>query len=196
MTTAKTCEVCGSIYEPAPVPDTHLVTARTAGVSGGTGEAPECPHCRDDCEHLYSLFCGSTEGFGFCGCGSPEDAYDLVKAILGLAPFYQNWESGRSNGKMAQEVLGGHDGVWYFVLYAIDRTGLIEHGTSIGGSWLTTKGKHYLPLMQAHPWDSITAVGYPHDGEECPPSCRHWIASYDEWQRKAILEARSKDPGS
>lgn len=35
-----------------------------------------------------------------------------------------------------------------FVLYILNDKGFLEHGSSIGGSWLTDKGKLFLYLLE------------------------------------------------
>lgn len=177
---------------PADASPVKMVSVSTAGVSGGSDRRPVCTQCEGEQEHLYALFHG--DKFSFCGCGCPEDAYDLVRNILQLCPLFENGESGRRNGTVVQETLGGIDGTFYLVLYAIDSLDLIEHGTSIGGSWLSGKGQHYLPLMSKHSWDAVEAAGLPHDGDECPADCLHWVASYPEYRREAILEYRAQQP--
>jgi hypothetical protein len=130
---------------------------------------------QDEREHLYALV-NDPGGLRFCGCGSPEEAYDLVRDVLALAPFYDHPEAVR-------DLIGPR--AYQFVLYQIDEAGLIEHGGTVGGAWLSAKGKHYLPLMQRYGWDdleddcgfSIIPVGFPHDGKGCAEvKCSHWLA--------------------
>lgn len=126
----------------------------------------------DELQHLGSLIFGR-DGLRFCGCGNPEDAYALVRDLLALAPFYDHQAEVR-------ERIGGGPGVEMLVLYALDGAGLIEHGTGIGGSWLTAKGRHYLALMLRHEWEDIDddETGLPHDGQPCETvKCEHWLAS-------------------
>jgi hypothetical protein len=127
----------------------------------------------DELQHLYKLF---HDDLRFCGCGNPEEAYALVRDLLTLAPFHQDWRkvAGRIGGN------DGDDGPYYLILYMLDAAGLIEHGGSVGGSWLTAKGVHYLDLMKRHEWDDFDdadghggSAGYPHEGKDCPPGCRH-----------------------
>ena len=186
-----TCPGCGAIVEESPSP-VRLTTVGSITGGGGGGEL-YCPVCEDELQHLHALFMGGGK-FRFCGCGCPGDAYDLVRNILQLCPLYDNWETGTSNSAKVQEILGGIDGTFYLVLYAIDSLDLIEHGGSIGGSWLAEKGTHYLPLMAKHPFDAVSEAGLPHDGDDCPPDCRHWVASYPDYQRDAIIKAKKQQP--
>ena len=143
---------------------------------------PFCAACYGEAEHLCALFSDS-EGLHFCGCGCPDEAYELVRDILALAPFYDHPEAVR-------ELTG--DRAYYLVLYAIDNAGLLEHGASIGGSWLTPKGAHYLELMRKFDHDDLDHVGLPHYGDdgrgdgECGPGCPHWEASTEDYRKDEI----------
>lgn len=69
----------------------------------------------------------------FCGCGSPETAAETLLQILDMAPFYDHREQ--------LNALIPNDGIQHLVLYSLTNRGLIEHGCSIGGSWLTSTGE-------------------------------------------------------
>lgn len=128
----------------------------------------------DELQHLSSLLFDAG-GLRFCGCGNPDDAYNLVRDLLSLAPFFDHRTE-------VQERIGGGPGVEDLVLYSLDGAGLLEHGTGIGGSWLTAKGRHYLSLMQRHEYEEIEGdeVFLPHDGEPCETvKCLHWQAAHD-----------------
>lgn len=139
--------------------------------------APFCASCNDDLCHLYALLYGDLR---FCGCGNPEQVYGLVRDLLGLAPFYDNPD-------LVRERVGGPSpedhGPYYLVLYVLDHAGLISHGGSIGGSWLTPKGEHYLGLMRRYEHGLLDEAGYPHDGGRCTEDCRHWQAATEEYAK-------------
>lgn len=181
-----------------PLSEASPVRVMTAGsVTGGGGHAGAgayCPRCQDEQQHLYAVFCGTAEGLGFCGCGLPEEVYGLIRDILTLAPFFEGYKTGQPNHEKVKALLGGSGAVFYGFLYWLDRAGLIEHGTSVGGSWLSGKGAHYLPLMRRHGWDDVGEAGFPHDGDECPAACEHWTAIYPEYRRKEILGERAAKP--
>ena len=112
-------------------------------------------------DHVYTLF---YEELNLCGCGNPEEAYDLVRDLLGLVPFYDNPDAVRD--------LIGQPGAYHMVLSALTHADLIGHGSSIGGSWLTDKGRWYLAALRGiADWDVIDDAGYPHVGVECTDGC-------------------------
>jgi hypothetical protein len=111
-------------------------------------------------QHVNGLF---YTDIGLCGCGNAEEAFDLVRDLLNLAPFYEH----------RQEVaaLVGTGATGHIVLSALDNADLLEHGGTIHGSWLTDKGEWYQKaLASITDWDEI-AVGVPHDGGSCTDAC-------------------------
>lgn len=103
---------------------------------------------------------------GLCGCGNPEEAFELVRDLLRLAPFYEHRDEVRA--------LIGDGAPSHIILSTLDHADLIEHGGSIHGSWLTDKGQWYLnALNTVTVWDEID-VGLPHDGAKCTDAC--WTA--------------------
>ena len=76
----------------------------------------------------------------FCGCGNPEAAAETLRVLLTLCPLYDH--------QAELKALLPNDGVRLLLLYTIDHFDLIEHGTGIGGSWLTEKGKDLLAALE------------------------------------------------
>ena len=193
------CKGCGKPAARMPGGDVQIMTVGSVGISGSGGDRGLfCAECEDDLQHLCALFLGS-DGLGICGCGDPESVYELVRDILALAPLYEQAEGERSNSAKVREMIGT-GGAFYLILYTLDRAGLLEHGSSVSGSWLTLKGTHYLALMRRFGWDDLDGTGLPHfpgDGPvkpgdgECGPGCRHWEASLEQYQKDAIMQAKA-----
>ena len=123
-------------------------------------------------EHLYLVAdAQAPEGLGMCGCGRPGDVWMMIRGILALTPLYEN-----GNWQKAQELIGT-DGAFYLVLYSMDNAGLLEHGGSVGGSWITPKGAwvHWALDQVVERWgeeeadEVIGIVGRPHYGSDVPP---------------------------
>jgi hypothetical protein len=113
-------------------------------------------------EHAYQLFYSDLD---LCGCGNPENAYELVRDLLALAPFY---EDGR--WRLAESLIGT-PGACHMVLGMLEHAGLLDHGTSLRGAWLTDKGHWYLAALREVQFDDLDEVGFPHDGEACTDAC-------------------------
>lgn len=105
-------------------------------------------------DNLMDFF--SYEIVDMCGCGVPEDTYEVIRRILNIR---QSWsEEGikydELQSKYEKELHLNtkdslHYGVLQFVLYMLDSKEIIEHGSSIGGCWLTEWGKMYLTVLNA-----------------------------------------------
>lgn len=103
------------------------------------------------------------QGEWFCGCGMPEEASRALLRLLRLHPLYENQDE-------LQEWIPD-DGVRYLLLYQLDRLELTEHGGSVGGAWLTDKGKAALEALAREEADGFEAL--------CEPSCIHGF-TFDE----------------
>ncbi|MEU0656144.1 hypothetical protein ABZ485_28400 [Streptomyces albogriseolus] len=114
-------------------------------------------------QHINGLFYIELR---LCGCGSPEESFDLVRKLLALAPFYRGPE-------VRDEVaaLCGNEPARHMILSMLTGADLLEHGGGIDGSWMTGKGEWYLrALTSITDWDEID-VGLPHDGGDCTDAC-------------------------
>jgi hypothetical protein len=78
---------------------------------------------------------------GGCGCGSSDEIAELAHEILGHfgKPF-------------DERKLKIYDKIEYEIIaHWLDSKELIEHGSSVGGSWLTDKGKELLEVLKSAP---------------------------------------------
>lgn len=83
----------------------------------------------------------------FCGCGCPEETMQYVTGIL--TAMKERSDSGWKIDKVDEALgAGKNTGIYYFIMYALDAMGLTEHGSSVGGSWLTDKGTEFLKRLQ------------------------------------------------
>lgn len=106
---------------------------------------------------LYGVIYGELK---FCGCGRPEDSLALIVEMLRACPWYEGaWE------EFDQRLTTGGFQIVAGVLTEAD---LIEHGSSVGGSWITEKGKRFLALAGADDFDidSLDEVGF--SCSDCP----------------------------
>lgn len=120
-------------------------------------------------DHLYRVF---FDDLGMCGCNLPDEAYNLVRDILTLAPLHEE-----SRWRLAETLTGG-GAAHHIILSTLDRAELIEHGSSLDGAWLTDKGTWCLAAMRGVEFDEVSREGgYPHDGADCTDAC--WRAAVE-----------------
>ena len=70
-----------------------------------------------------------------CGCGSPILCWDALFTLLQDETFYH---------------IDDDKPFELFFHYVVDHLKFTDHGTSIGGAWITPKGKEVLAWLQAH----------------------------------------------
>ena len=86
----------------------------------------------------------------FCECGNPDDAYDALKEALDAHNCVgeitdKSWAKRCEKAKAWEEKLGEKPA--HLLRYFIDAAGLLEHGGSVGGSWLSEDGKLLLEFF-------------------------------------------------
>ena len=167
----KTCQACDAPPDP--------------------GHAPFCASCHDAVQHLYQLW----DDAHSCGCGWPGDAFNLVRDLLALTPFYEHRDEVTARVGVTEAVRGDGDcGVLQLVLGALDAARFIDHGTSIFGSWITPKGRLFLDLAQRFGFSAIEMAGFPHDGCGCTPDCPYWRVVREDWEAEAESGVLRKQP--
>lgn len=101
----------------------------------------------------------------FCGCGRPDCTLEFIKKLLNIIkqktdrrsePNYncdESWDKHQNNlietfeFKAEKELSDIQDGIVQFVMYYLDRIGVLEHGGGIGGAWLSDYGKELLEIL-------------------------------------------------
>lgn len=104
-----------------------------------------------ECEDFFYY-----EKLDWCECGDPDLAKETIRDYMRIIYDFHNLVD---NHNMAYErkIRNFNDRFGFnsiydncFALcfaYAIDAAGLTEHGSSIGGAWLTNEGKMFLWLL-------------------------------------------------
>lgn len=102
-----------------------------------TGEGLKTPDPKDYMEEFKDVL---VEVIGICGCGDPERALEIYQKAL-------EW---CENGVLIRksQPFEDNDDLSLIVLYNLHDKELTSHGTGIGGSWLTEKGKLILDIMR------------------------------------------------
>lgn len=110
----------------------------------------------DDLHFAYEVI---FDGLRLCGCGNPEDVVDLALEMLRACPWYEGaWE-------VFSERLTSVG--FEFIAHQLSAADLVEHGSSVGGSWITDKGRRFLAVAEGREYDDLTEVGY-RGGSCCP----------------------------
>lgn len=93
-------------------------------------------------EEAYTFTC---DKIGICGC-CDHSPIDLIQTVLEWAATPHDkrptWDG------FIETVFSGNDPAAYCTLTLCDRAGLLEHGSSIRGAWLTKLGKDYLACLK------------------------------------------------
>ena len=106
---------------------------------------------RQDCEDFFYF-----EKLNWCGCGAPEDVKREIYKYFNILEW---WASDRHLDhsynelcKKFEEAFGVenvYDNPLLLALaYSMDAAGFTEHGSSIGGAWLTDEGKMFLFVLR------------------------------------------------
>lgn len=93
----------------------------------------------DELMRRYNGVCLDARESPWCGCDAPEDAWCFVRDALAVAPWHS--DSGRAFWNAIP------DGQAQILAAALDRMGLVEHGSSWRGSWLTGWGKEVASVL-------------------------------------------------
>ncbi|MFR2887914.1 MAG: hypothetical protein ACLTDM_06960 [Clostridium butyricum] len=106
----------------------------------------------------------------FCGCGSPSDTLYVIKNVLKthknrhdrfdyadysekVNEYYDLYKHEfqkalNLNDEYCENDFYTNEGVYQIVLNVLNNANLMEHGSSIGGSWLTKKGEEFLEALE------------------------------------------------
>lgn len=150
-------------------------TAHTA--RDDQGQAAYLTVVHDEIGWAYAVI---YDDLGNCGCGYAEERLALVRQVLRDCPLYEDerWRS-----------YSGPLGEW--LLSIMSHADLIEHGSSIGGSWITEKGKRFLAVLEDEAaWRSLI--------EDDPPGGYCECQDCDRRERiaEAIYESDRRSAGT
>ena len=106
------------------------------------------------------------EKLNFCGCGSPWDVLYTIKKILNVISqkkdydYEDYWNKFRNslNIMIDKNNFSVNEGVFQIILNVLNNCDVLEHGSSIGGSWLTDYGKELLEHLNALSDDDLENI--------------------------------------
>jgi hypothetical protein len=119
--------------------------------------ASNSSHDADECRKFFHY-----EKLKWCGCGSPEDALKPVQKILRILNEYRKFkgtaeEAYNEKCKMFEREFGVNsiydNELLLCLAYTLDAAGLTEHGSSIGGAWISDEGEMFLYLLDHTEWE-------------------------------------------
>lgn len=111
--------------------------------------------CCVDGEVVELLQCFAYEILDLCGCGRPEDTWEVIRRVLHarLIAFSDHMSyddiCAVYNDSLGLDFKNNKidSGIVCFILYILDSKGFTQHGSSIYGCWLTELGKMYLAML-------------------------------------------------
>ena len=96
------------------------------------------------------------EELNLCGCGSPKYTYETIRRYLHIREDYYTdkieYKDVLERYKTDLHIEDNDSlqtGLLQFMMYILDHNGFTEHGISIGGCWLTDKGRRLLTILDA-----------------------------------------------
>lgn len=140
----------------------------------------------------------------FCGCGDPVSVWREVHAYLKMTDARSKAVQAISADDMGRiysdktimaslppryELIGP---LQYLLAYVLDDYGLTEHGTSIGGAWLTEEGEKALAFLETKgpAWQSAKTEAFYYNDPPEP------AGPEDNRDRKVLIGGRSTDPNA
>lgn len=109
---------------------------------------------REQCEDFFYF-----EKLNWCGCGNPEIVkYEILKYLRIKDWWYDidySSETYKLLSRKFREAFGVNDvygsPLLLALAYTLDAAGFTEHGSSIGGAWITDEGRMFMFLLENNP---------------------------------------------
>lgn len=94
------------------------------------------------------------EDLKWCGCGSPDLAMEFMRDVLRAIKARKEAHWDATSNEVLKALLPYSSGLAQSYWYMLDEHGLIDHGGSCGGGWLSEKGEKILALLNGvEDWD-------------------------------------------
>ena len=95
------------------------------------------------------------EIIGLCGCGDPYSVEKTIRNLLNIIGRRRNeldkkkaYDKEHKELREEFQVSSIYDNsLLLFMVYILDDKGILEHGGSVGGAWLSTLGEMYLYVL-------------------------------------------------
>jgi hypothetical protein len=80
-----------------------------------------------------------------CGCGQPEEQHTLIReALKHFNRTSGSWDSVEGMPGLVKLVASNPEAAAEFIAHVLAHESLLEYGGSVGGSWLTDRGRQYM----------------------------------------------------
>ena len=97
------------------------------------------------------------EYMDLCGCGCPECTYEVIRNYLRIRKDFHSSidiENFNTDRRYLEDLHidttnDSQYGILQFMMYMLDSYNFTEHGSSIGGCWLTEDGERLLVVLDA-----------------------------------------------
>lgn len=106
----------------------------------------------DDAEGGYhDTICDYIESeiFGMCGCGEDENKLPIAKKLLAACDTRAEWVVAQN--QMTEIIKAEPEAVAHLLLHFLNKLEVMEHGGSVGGSWLTPLGEAIVDFEMDRP---------------------------------------------
>lgn len=113
---------------------------------------------------FYNLYFGK---WNFCGCGDPAEAITYIRDVLACLKERSDskWKINRLD-----EVMACEGGPYWIIMYWLDSQGFTEHGSNVGGSWLTQKGEEFLAYLVQGTFEAVLNGEFEIDNNDFTPN--------------------------
>jgi len=105
----------------------------------------------DDCHYANEHQINHFALLKMCGCGVPEDAYNFCRKILECydARDTARWLGNGGEVAVKKIIIDDPETAAHVMSHFFTHLKLLEHGGSVGGSWLTDAGKRIVDMPPA-----------------------------------------------
>lgn len=99
----------------------------------------------DNCHYDTEWEARSIGTLGMCGCGTPEEAYNFLREVLRVCDRRDRTKEWVSAEAVVSKMIAAHpDLTAHILMHFLTDKEVIEHGGSVGGSWLTKTGEEIV----------------------------------------------------
>lgn len=104
----------------------------------------------EDCEDFFYL-----EKLDWCGCGDPSIAKHCIRDYLKIIKMSNDIRDPSDAYEVKEALMADRFGcktiydneLLLCLAYALDAAGFTDHGSSIGGAWITKEGEMFLNIL-------------------------------------------------